>query len=177
LERRRVIAPAAQHLRMGAFTLRRSASEAGRGRRVILKGESHHMVNRQILEGRWNELKGKIKERWGLLTDHELTQAEGDTDQLIGLIQQKTGASREHIEDELEDILATAEQANVAAREYAQRAAELAREQYAHLAENVRDGYAQAEDIVRRRPAESVAVAFGVGLITGVVVGMLTRRA
>jgi uncharacterized protein YjbJ (UPF0337 family) len=138
------------------------------------------MVNRQILEGRWNELKGRIKERWGLLTDHELTQAEGDTDQLIGLIQQKTGASREHIEDELEDILAASaagvENAARAAREYAQRAAETARLQYEHMAGNVREGYAQAEDVVRRHPAESVAVAFGAGLIAGIVVGMLTRR-
>ncbi|HUG89716.1 MAG TPA: CsbD family protein [Planctomycetaceae bacterium] len=138
------------------------------------------MVNRQILEGRWNELKGKIKERWGLLTDNELSQAEGDTDQLIGLIQQKTGASREHIEDELEDLLATAASAaeRVAenAREYVQRASSVAREQYAHAAESVREGYVQAEDVVRRHPAESVGVAFGVGLITGVVVGMLVRR-
>lgn len=138
------------------------------------------MVNRQILEGRWNELKGKIKERWGLLTDHELSQAEGDTEQLIGIIQQKTGAARENIEDELEDILASSaagvERATAAAREYAQRAAEAARYQYEHMAQSVREGYGQAEGVVRRHPAESVAVAFGAGLITGIVVGMLTRR-
>ena len=54
--------------------------------------------------------------------------------------------------------------------------ADMAREQYEHVTQRVRDGYGQAEDLVKRRPAESAALVFGVGLIAGVLVSTLLRR-
>ncbi len=49
------------------------------------------------IKGNWNEVKGKIKSKWGNLTDDDLTYAEGKEDQLLGNIQKKTGQSREEI--------------------------------------------------------------------------------
>ena len=52
------------------------------------------MVNQQTLQGNWNELKGKLREKWGQLTNEDLQVAQGNVDQLIGLIQRKTGEAR-----------------------------------------------------------------------------------
>jgi len=47
------------------------------------------------------QLKGKVKEAWGDLTDDELTRVEGKRDQLLGLIQKKYGATKEEVEKRL----------------------------------------------------------------------------
>ena len=52
----------------------------------------------QQVAGNWGQLKGKVKQRWGQLTDDELMEVEGNYDQLVGLIQQKSGEARHHIE-------------------------------------------------------------------------------
>jgi uncharacterized protein YjbJ (UPF0337 family) len=43
-------------------------------------------MNKHQIEGNWNEIKGKIKEKWGDLTDDDLDRIEGETDQLVGAI-------------------------------------------------------------------------------------------
>lgn len=47
------------------------------------------MLTREELQGHWNQVKGQIQERWGEITNDELREVEGNTDQLVGLIQQK----------------------------------------------------------------------------------------
>jgi uncharacterized protein YjbJ (UPF0337 family) len=49
------------------------------------------------LKGNWNEIKGKLKEKYGELTDDDLVYAEGQEDQLLGRLQQKTGAAKEEL--------------------------------------------------------------------------------
>ena len=49
------------------------------------------MSTQEKLVGNWNQIKGKVKQRWGQLTDDELSEVEGHFDQLVGLVQQKTG--------------------------------------------------------------------------------------
>lgn len=58
-----------------------------------------------ILEGKWKVLKGQIQERWGELTNDELDQIAGKSDQLIGKIQEKYGYTREEAERQLNDFL------------------------------------------------------------------------
>jgi len=55
-------------------------------------------INAQELQGQWNQLKGKVKEKWGQLSDDDLNIGGGNFDQIIGKIQQKTGEGREAIE-------------------------------------------------------------------------------
>jgi uncharacterized protein YjbJ (UPF0337 family) len=133
----------------------------------------------QRLFGHWDSLKGKIKEHWGQITDDELAEVEGQYDQLVGLIQQKTGEARQQIKtviDELaEEYSGAFNQAKDAAREYAQHANEALHETAEQFRERAREGYEQAHEVVRRRPAESVAVAFGTGLLVGVIVGLIAR--
>lgn len=137
------------------------------------------MISRQELEGHWNEVKGRIQERWGQVTENELQQARGDANQLVGVLQQRTGETRREIEDFLEAAAAessgAAARAAEAAREYADQASAAMREGYEHVASSVKHGYAEAEGMVRRNPMESVAVAFGAGIITGVIVGLVLK--
>ncbi len=58
-------------------------------------------MNKDFLSGKWNEVKGILKEKYGKLTDDELTQVEGKKDQLIGLLQKKYGLTQEQAEAEL----------------------------------------------------------------------------
>jgi uncharacterized protein YjbJ (UPF0337 family) len=57
------------------------------------------------MEGRWDQVRGRIKEAWGDLTDDELDQTEGKYEQVVGVIKQKTGESMEAVEDRLKRIL------------------------------------------------------------------------
>jgi uncharacterized protein YjbJ (UPF0337 family) len=52
-------------------------------------------------QGRWEELKGRVREKWGQLTDNDLETARGNLEQLIGLIKERTGATVQEIEREL----------------------------------------------------------------------------
>ncbi|HEX6222359.1 MAG TPA: CsbD family protein [Acidimicrobiia bacterium] len=54
-------------------------------------------------EGRWDQLKGRVKQTWGDVTDDDLDVAEGNYDELIGRIKEKTGESYEEIEARLND--------------------------------------------------------------------------
>jgi uncharacterized protein YjbJ (UPF0337 family) len=55
----------------------------------------------QKWEGRWDQLKGRVRELWGELTNDELDRAQGDYEQVIGLIKERTGQAREDIERRL----------------------------------------------------------------------------
>ena len=60
-------------------------------------------MNRDILKGQWTQLKGKIREKWGQLTDDEIDQIEGDSEKLTGLVQERYGRSREDAEREINE--------------------------------------------------------------------------
>jgi uncharacterized protein YjbJ (UPF0337 family) len=54
-------------------------------------------MDRLEIKGGWNELKGKIKQAYGDLTDDDLVREEGKDDELLGKLQQKTGKSRDEL--------------------------------------------------------------------------------
>ncbi len=58
-------------------------------------------MNWDEITGNWTQFKGKIKERWGKLTDDDLTTIAGKRDQLVGLLQQRYGYEKEQAEREL----------------------------------------------------------------------------
>lgn len=62
-------------------------------------------MNRDILEGKWKQVRGKVKETWGDLTDDELDQVSGRYDVLVGKLQAKYGYSRQEAEKEIDDFL------------------------------------------------------------------------
>ncbi|MCF8715066.1 CsbD family protein [Joostella atrarenae] len=61
-------------------------------------------MNNQELKGKWNQIKGKVKQQYGELTDDDLTYVEGKFDEMLGRIQEKTGKTREDIEREFKKL-------------------------------------------------------------------------
>jgi uncharacterized protein YjbJ (UPF0337 family) len=55
-------------------------------------------------KGNWNELKGKLKQKYGQLTDDDLTFAEGKDEELLGRLQQRLGKSKEVLRREIEEL-------------------------------------------------------------------------
>jgi uncharacterized protein YjbJ (UPF0337 family) len=58
-------------------------------------------MNKDILQGKWRQMRGDMKRWWGKITDDEFDKIEGDRDKLIGLLQEKYGYSREKAEEEM----------------------------------------------------------------------------
>ena len=56
------------------------------------------------IKGNWNELKGKIKQKYGQLTDDDLQFAEGKEDELLGRLQKKTGETKEKLIEEINKL-------------------------------------------------------------------------
>ena len=57
------------------------------------------------VEGSWKQLMGNVKERWGKLTDDDLTQIDGKRDQLAGKLQERYGYAKDRVEQELSDFV------------------------------------------------------------------------
>ncbi len=128
------------------------------------------MATKQELKGDWNQVAGSVKEKFGQFTDDELREAEGNSQKLIGLIQEKTGRGREQIEAFVHDLYercgAQCNHLTGAASQYAQSAGDA-----------VQRGYQQTSDAIARRPTESVLAALAVGLIGGVMLGISIAEA
>ncbi len=137
------------------------------------------MINQQTIEGNWKEIQGKLKSKWGSLTDDDVKEFDGNVEQLMGKLQKKTGAARESIEQFFEQFTSngasTMSQAGEAVRGYAEQATQAVQETSQQALDSVREGYAEAEDMVRESPTKSLLYCFGAGVLTGVVVNLLLR--
>jgi len=172
------------------------------------------MINQQVLGGSWHEVRGRLQEKWGKLTDDDLRAFNGNVEQLVGKIQRKTGETRAAIErvlDKIADdishdapqvveaasrkVAGAAEQVTGAAREQLDNLRETAVEGYETLRDTARDsydtiresardgydavrssaqqGYAEAEQMVQERPGQSLAFAFGLGVLSGLAVAAM----
>ena len=56
------------------------------------------------LKGNWNEIKGKLKQKYGQLTDDDLTFTEGKEEELLGRLQKRLGKSKEDVRREIEQF-------------------------------------------------------------------------
>jgi len=61
-------------------------------------------MNWDTIKGQWKQLKGRVKERWGNLTDDEIMQLDGDKDRLVGKLQEKYGYLRDRAEREADEF-------------------------------------------------------------------------
>jgi uncharacterized protein YjbJ (UPF0337 family) len=60
-------------------------------------------MNKDRIEGNWLQVKGKVKEKWGKLTDDDLDVIEGNTDQLVGRIQERYGVAEDEAQKQVEE--------------------------------------------------------------------------
>ena len=56
------------------------------------------------MKGSWNEVKGKLKQKYGQLTDDDLAFAEGKEDELLGRLQKRLGRTRDELRAEIEEM-------------------------------------------------------------------------
>lgn len=144
------------------------------------------MTTQEMVRGNWNSIVGAIKERFGDITNDDLTKVQGNMDQLIGLIQRKAGQSRQQVEQFLEQCCSdggiVSQAANAAGHAASQAskmvsdavagAGQYATEGYKYVSDQAEQGYDYARNVVERRPIESIALVAGASLIAGVLVGL-----
>ena len=61
-------------------------------------------MNSDRMQGRWKQLKGRLKERWGKLTDDDIDVIAGRRDQLLGRIQERHGIARDEAQRQVRDF-------------------------------------------------------------------------
>ncbi|MGA8732414.1 MAG: CsbD family protein [Terriglobales bacterium] len=60
-------------------------------------------MNSDQMQGKWKQMKGSVKERWGKLTDDDLNVIDGKHDQLVGKIQERYGIAREAAQKQVDE--------------------------------------------------------------------------
>jgi uncharacterized protein YjbJ (UPF0337 family) len=134
------------------------------------------VINQETLQGNWTEMRGKIREKWSQLTDNDLGEFQGNVDQLVGRIQQRTGAARSSIEDFLGEISANASTMMGRLGSAVHESAHNIQHAAGQVQHAVADSAANAEDFVRNRPGQAVAIAFGVGVVAGLGIAICMQR-
>ena len=61
-------------------------------------------MNDDILKGKWAQLKGRIKEQWGRLTDDEIDALDGRREQLVGKVQERYGIARDEAQRQVKEF-------------------------------------------------------------------------
>jgi uncharacterized protein YjbJ (UPF0337 family) len=64
-------------------------------------------MNEDILKGKWRQIKGEVKSRWGKLTDDDMDVVAGDAEKLIGRVQERYGYQRDQAQREVDDFVNT----------------------------------------------------------------------
>src|SRR5438045_3601111 len=104
-----------QRMRSSQRSLRTSTRKPNRQRKTgevkadiaipMTSCEKENAMNWDQVKGNWTQLTGKVKEKWGKLTDDDLTSAAGHRDQLLGKIQERYGYAKEKAEEELDKFV------------------------------------------------------------------------
>ncbi len=133
------------------------------------------MVTKEEFQGNWNSFLGGVQKKYSDITGDDLDSVKGNIQQMAGVIQRKTGQARDEIEKYLHTLTSDASgafnQVAEAAGNMASRANDGIREGYKYVAEKSQDGYESARDTVRDKPVETLAIAFGIGIVAGLVAG------
>lgn len=62
-------------------------------------------MNKDQIEGKWEQIKGAVKRTWGQITDDDMLKAEGSMEKLYGVIQEKVGDSRAAVQEKLDKLI------------------------------------------------------------------------
>jgi uncharacterized protein YjbJ (UPF0337 family) len=63
------------------------------------------MANRDVLHGKWKQIRGKVREQWAQIADHDLDKIMGKREQLVGLVQEKYGYTKGKAEQDVDFFL------------------------------------------------------------------------
>jgi len=78
-------------------------------------------MNWDQVEGKWTECKGKVKEKWGKLTDDDLNVISGKRDQLVGRLQERYGTAKEEAQKQADEFVTALDGAAYAAQKTERR--------------------------------------------------------
>jgi len=70
-------------------------------------GAQEETMNEDTLKGQWTQIKGRVREQWGKLTDDDITRIEGKSEQLVGRLQERYGWAKEDAQREVDDWMRT----------------------------------------------------------------------
>ena len=62
-------------------------------------------MNTDIFKGQWNQLKGRVRQQWGKLTDDDVDQIQGNAEILLGKLQERYGRSKDEAQQDLDRFL------------------------------------------------------------------------
>jgi uncharacterized protein YjbJ (UPF0337 family) len=138
------------------------------------------MVSQTLLQENWNDIKATLKSKWQQLSDHDLRGFRGSADELVQMIQRRTGQARSAIENQLEEMVAEGRSIQKQVGQYVSGAAsqvgDVCGEGYDIAAQKLADGYKQASRYAKENPGAAVAILLGSGLLAGLGIAMLMRR-
>ena len=60
-------------------------------------------MNEDTLKGQWTQIKGRVREQWGKLTDDDIARIEGKSEQLVGRLQERYGWAKEDAQREVDN--------------------------------------------------------------------------
>jgi len=128
------------------------------------------------IEGDWKQLKGKVKERWGKLTDDDLTAISGRRDQLEGKIQERYGYAKSQARREIEDWYRSTEShladeietIRTEIQNLTSTVGRIANKQIGRAQVSAAEAAHEAEAAITRNPLTAVAIAAGLGFLLGV---------
>jgi uncharacterized protein YjbJ (UPF0337 family) len=129
-------------------------------------------MNWTTLQGNWNEAKGKLKSKWGKLTDDDLVQAQGHKDRLVGMIQQRYGIGREKAEEQLEEFMSSEDGWLARAKEGVHDAVEKGKEYVEKGKEYVQNTSVSRmandlKELMAKHPVHSAIIGIGLGFLVG----------
>lgn len=134
------------------------------------------MVASSTTAGTWNELKGRVRAKWGAVTDDMLEECKGNMQALVGKIQRTTGERAETIQEFLNSGANKAatlyERATEAVRTGTEAITNKVSEEAKYVGDSVKQGAAQAGQLVQARPMESLSVTFIAGVAAGLALAL-----
>jgi uncharacterized protein YjbJ (UPF0337 family)/outer membrane murein-binding lipoprotein Lpp len=132
------------------------------------------------LEGDWKQLRGKVKARWGKLTDDDLAVIQGRRDELEGKIQERYGYAKSQARREIEDWYRSTEShladeidtIRTEIQNLSSTVGRIANKQIGRAQVRATEAAHEAEVAIARNPLTAIAIAVGLGFLLGVI----TRR-
>jgi uncharacterized protein YjbJ (UPF0337 family) len=79
--------------------------ERSKNNKTVKLERRRTIMNEDILKGKWKEIKGEVKQKWGKLTDDDLAQVEGKEEELLGLLQKRYGYAKEKAAEEYKGFI------------------------------------------------------------------------
>lgn len=126
------------------------------------------MINQEQLQGNWQQLKGKLKKKWGKLTDDDLLESEGKRERLIGKITERYGIEKEKAAKKIDKYLQRFDEAGNEMKSLVNTVSDMAERANCKVHEMAE----QCPTYVKKHPLTAV----GAAVVTGAVVGIMLRR-